>query len=143
MIGIRLKEERDRLGFTQEVFAEVAGAKRRTLIDWEKGVSSPTAAQMAALALAGLDAQFVITGMRQGHGIGESAVHQAVLDAVDLLSLDKAINAQQLARAVVKLAAKNKGSPPDGGGPSQIIHGNVAGDNAGRDIIKTKDGDRQ
>lgn len=110
MIGLRLKEERERLGFTQEAFAEIAGAKRRTLIDWEKGVSSPTAAQMAALATVDADVQFIITGQRQGHGIGESAIHQAVLDAIDLLSLDKKVDAGQLAKAVVKLVAKSGNS---------------------------------
>lgn len=64
MIGIRLKEERERLGATQPVFAEVAGAKKRTLIDWEKGVSSPTAVQLSALAGIGVDVMYVLTGQR-------------------------------------------------------------------------------
>lgn len=64
MIGIRLKEERERLGLTQPVFAEIAGAKKRTLIDWEQGVSSPTSVQLAALSSAGVDAAYIITGHR-------------------------------------------------------------------------------
>lgn len=64
MIGNRLKEERERLGYTQPVFAELAGAKKRTLIDWEKGVSSPTAVQLSALAEVGIDVIYVITGHR-------------------------------------------------------------------------------
>lgn len=56
-----------------------------------------------AFAAAGADVQFIVTGIRKGDGIGESAVHQAVLDAVDLLSLEKKVDAQQLAKAVVKL----------------------------------------
>jgi transcriptional regulator with XRE-family HTH domain len=64
MIGERLKSERDRLGLTQPVFGEVAGAKKRTVIDWEKDVSSPTAVQLSALAAAGVDVQFVLTGIR-------------------------------------------------------------------------------
>ncbi|OHX10282.1 MULTISPECIES: helix-turn-helix transcriptional regulator [Chromobacterium] len=107
MIELRLKEERERLGLTQEVFADKAGAKRRTLVDWEKGVSSPTAVQLAALAAAGVDVQYVLLGQRQGQGIGESAVHQAVLDAIDLLSLEKKVDANQLAKAVTKLALRS------------------------------------
>lgn len=107
MISLRLKEERIRLGQTQESFAEVAGAKRRTLIDWEKGVSSPTAVQLSALSTIGVDVQYVVTGRRHQGGIGESSVHQAVLDAVDLLSLDQKVDAAQLAKAVVKLIAKS------------------------------------
>lgn len=64
MIGTRLKAERERLGMTQPVFAEAANAKKRTLIDWEKEVSSPTAAQLSALAVIGVDVLYVITGQR-------------------------------------------------------------------------------
>lgn len=66
MIGIRLKDERERLGITQPVFAEAANAKKRTLIDWEKGVSSPTAVQLSALAEIGVDVMYVLTGQRSG-----------------------------------------------------------------------------
>ena len=64
VIGDRLKEERERLGLTQPAFAEIAGAKKRTLIDWEKGVSSPTAVQLSALAAEGVDVLYILTGQR-------------------------------------------------------------------------------
>ena len=64
MIGDRLKAERERLGLTQPAFAELAGSKKRTLIDWEKGVSSPTAVQLVALAESGVDVLYVLTGQR-------------------------------------------------------------------------------
>lgn len=62
MIGERLKLERERLGLNQPEFAEYAGAKKRTLIDWEKNVSSPTAVQLSALAAIGVNVQFVLVG---------------------------------------------------------------------------------
>lgn len=62
MIGQRLKQERQRLKLTQPEFAELALTKKRTLIDWEKGVSSPTAPQLSAMANAGVDILYVITG---------------------------------------------------------------------------------
>lgn len=64
MIGSRLREERERLALNQDSFAELAGAKRRTLVDWEKGVSSPTAIQLNALSNAGVDVQYVVVGVR-------------------------------------------------------------------------------
>lgn len=64
-----------------------------------------------------------LTGQRQGQGIGESAVHQAVLDAVDLLSLEKKIDAQQLAKAVVKLC--NKTAAPATSQARQVFHAEV------------------
>lgn len=112
MIAERLKEERLRLGLTQEVLAESASIKRRTLQDWERGLSSPPAVQLAALSAAGMDVQYVLTGRRQSSGIGESAVYQAVLDAIDLLSLDNKIDPAQLAKAVVKLVAKAAQAAP-------------------------------
>lgn len=64
MIGDRLREERERLKMTQPVFAEAAGARKRTLIDWEKGASSPTAVQLSALSTIGVDVTYVVTGSR-------------------------------------------------------------------------------
>lgn len=71
MIGVRLKDERTRLGLTQPALAEAAGAAKRTVIDWEKGVSSPTAAQLEALAQIGLDVLYVVTGLRSAPAVAE------------------------------------------------------------------------
>ncbi len=64
MIGQRLKFERERIGMTQPEFAAIAGVSKRTLIDWEKGVSSPTAVQLSALMESGVDVFYVLTGQR-------------------------------------------------------------------------------
>ncbi|WP_405119473.1 helix-turn-helix domain-containing protein [Pseudomonas leptonychotis] len=64
MINVRLKEERERLGFTQPDFAAAAGAAKRTLIEWEKGSTSPNAVQIAALSSVGVDVLYVLTGRR-------------------------------------------------------------------------------
>lgn len=64
MIDARLKEERERLGLSQPLFAQAAGAAKRTLADWEKGVSSPTAVQLSALAKIGVDVLYILTGQR-------------------------------------------------------------------------------
>lgn len=69
MIGSRIREERERLALNQESFAELAGAKRRTLVDWEKGVSSPTAIQLNALSQAGVDIQYVVIGVRSAQAL--------------------------------------------------------------------------
>lgn len=62
MIYQRLREERERLGLTQPAFAEAAGAAKRTLIEWEKGSTSPNAVQMSALSAIGVDVLYVLTG---------------------------------------------------------------------------------
>lgn len=146
-IGDRLKEERNRLGMSQPDFAALAGTTKKSQITYEKGVM-PDAAYLAAIAKAGADIQYIVTERRQGHGIGESAVHQAVLDAADLLSLDKKIDAQQLAKVVVKLCTKSV-QPADFpapamnqqnviGGDAQQFNAPVYGGVAGRDIVRDK-----
>ncbi len=80
MIGERLKEERERLGYTQPVFAEIAGAKKRTLIDWEKNVSSPTAVQLSALTSIGVDVMYVLTGERTNMEYSLNRKEEALLD---------------------------------------------------------------
>lgn len=66
MIGRRLKEERKRLGLNQEQFALAAGITRRPYAEWEAGNTSPTAAQLAALARLGADVRYIVTGERDG-----------------------------------------------------------------------------
>jgi transcriptional regulator with XRE-family HTH domain len=123
-IGNRLKEERNRLGISQDGFAQTAGIQRRAQVRYEQDERVPDGTYFAAIAEAGVDVQYVITGKRQGQGIGESAVHRAVLDAVDLLSLEKKVDADQLARAVVKLVSK---ASPFAATPrnEQVFHGQV------------------
>lgn len=58
----RLREERNRLGFSQEKFATIAGVTRRPYVAWEAGETAPTAIQLAALANVGVDVLYVITG---------------------------------------------------------------------------------
>ena len=106
-ISDRLKEERLRLGLSQSDFADVGGAHRKSQGNYESGERFPDAQYLSAISAAGADVQYIVTGQRQGQGIGESAVHQAVLDAVDLLSLGKKVDAGQLAKAVVKLVVRS------------------------------------
>lgn len=118
MSGERLKAERKRIGLNQETFASIAGVSRRAYAEWETGNTSPNVVQLGAFADAGVDVLYIVTGHRQGQGIGESAVYQAVLEAVDLLSLGKKLDSEQLAKAVTKLSAKAAAVAPDRAGPS-------------------------
>lgn len=62
-IGERLKEERERLGFSQTEFAAVAGASKNSQYNYEKGERSPDAAYLAAVAEKGVDILYVVTGV--------------------------------------------------------------------------------
>ncbi len=65
-IGKRLKEERERLQQTQAEFAALVAATKRSQINWEKGTAMPNAAYLAAIASAGADVNYILTGIRVG-----------------------------------------------------------------------------
>ncbi|RSE76666.1 helix-turn-helix domain-containing protein [Achromobacter denitrificans] len=75
-IGQRLKEERERLGLSQQVFAEIGGASKRSQVEWEKGAQVPNAEFLALVAKRGADVAFIVTGVR---AISEEAL-EADLD---------------------------------------------------------------
>lgn len=58
----RLKSERARLRLTQPDVARALGVGKTTVINWEKGSSSPDAVQLSALADIGVDVLYVVTG---------------------------------------------------------------------------------
>ncbi|TJZ73149.1 helix-turn-helix transcriptional regulator [Chitiniphilus eburneus] len=78
-IGERLKIERLRLGMSQEDFAAKAGVSRRTQTNYETGERVPDAALLAAVALLGVDIQFVVLGLR--HPAQLSSEQNDILDA--------------------------------------------------------------
>lgn len=73
-------------------------------------------------------------------GITETAVNKAVIDAVDLLSLEDRIDAKQLAKAVVKLVARQPLTPAAAESAGSVVLNNVTGSQtiAGRDMTVTR-----
>lgn len=65
-IGERLREERERLGLSQPKFAAIAATTKQTLFSWESGKTAPDGFQLAALAEAGMDVLYVLTGRYAG-----------------------------------------------------------------------------
>lgn len=63
-IGERLKEERTRLGLNQTDFAAVAKVSKTTQFNYEKGERSPDADYLVAVAEAGVDVLYLLTGKR-------------------------------------------------------------------------------
>jgi transcriptional regulator with XRE-family HTH domain len=64
-IGDRLRDERMRLGLTQDAFADQVDVGRRTQGNYESGERSPDAEYLAAAAALGVDVMFVITGTQR------------------------------------------------------------------------------
>ncbi len=63
-IGNRLREERERLGFTQTEFAALGGATKNSQYNYEKGGRSPDTAYLLGIAAHGVDILYVVTGER-------------------------------------------------------------------------------
>lgn len=64
-LGDRLKEERERLGFTQAVFAELAGFSKSAQLNYESGKRAPDAVYLYSVMRMGVDLMYVLTGERQ------------------------------------------------------------------------------
>jgi len=60
--GDRLRLERERLGLSQEALGEIGGVKKLAQINYEKGKRHPDAEYLAAIAAAGVDVLYVLTG---------------------------------------------------------------------------------
>ncbi|WP_454563038.1 helix-turn-helix domain-containing protein [Pseudomonas sp. AIG] len=63
-VGERLREERTRLGLNQDAFAQQGGITRNTQGSYEKGERNPDSAYLTAVARAGVDVLYVLTGVR-------------------------------------------------------------------------------
>jgi transcriptional regulator with XRE-family HTH domain len=63
-IGIRLKEERERLRLSQAVFGELGGVQKQAQLKYEKGDRFPDAEYLAAIAISGVDVVYILTGSK-------------------------------------------------------------------------------
>lgn len=76
--AFRLKEERERLGYSQPALAELGSTKLRTLQNWEGGKNYPSSEFLAETAKFGVDVGYVLTGSRTGqaaHGAMNAVEH--------------------------------------------------------------------
>ena len=60
----RIREERERLGMTQEAFGTAGGVLKRAVAHYEKGERVPDAAFLEGISRAGADVQYIVTGQR-------------------------------------------------------------------------------
>lgn len=63
-IGTRLREERKRLGMDQATFGEIGGVKALAQHTYESGKRTPDAKYLEAVAAAGADVLYIVTGAR-------------------------------------------------------------------------------
>lgn len=107
----RIREERERLGFTQDAFGAIGGVSRRAQSNYESGERSPDLSYLAAIERVGVDVLFVITGKRAEATItGEEEL---------LLRGFRQMDAETKRRT---LAMVYGGTPP---AAKQVFHGKV------------------
>lgn len=75
-IGERLREERERFGWNQEDLGQIGGVNRNTQGKYEKGERNPDSAYLSALAAAGVDVLYVLTGVRTPSSTGSVSAEE-------------------------------------------------------------------
>lgn len=99
-------------------YAEALDVSKDTIKTWRRRGEVPMRYLSGFAKRYGLSIDYLRFGgavqnepLRPAAGLGENDVFQAVLDAVDLLSLEKKIDARQLANAVLKLCVRRTEQP--------------------------------
>lgn len=103
-LGERLRDERERLGYTQPAFAALAGASKRSQVGWEQGRSMPDAAYLTAIAAADADIQFILTGSP----LPDDLRHNYRMAAIATLRAMSPELASSYVHSLPKVAEKNR-----------------------------------
>ncbi|ACY32439.1 helix-turn-helix domain-containing protein [Comamonas thiooxydans] len=101
-IGARLREERERLGLNQEGFGQLGGVRKQAQLLYEKDERKPDSDYLVAVAAAGVDVLFVLTGRRQSDLPAGDVSEQLLLENFRRCSLAAR---QNLLQSSVLLAA--------------------------------------
>jgi transcriptional regulator with XRE-family HTH domain len=102
-IGARLKDERQRIGLSQEATGDFLGVTRRTVLCWEAGNPPIRTDMLIGLARHGFDAVYVMTGVRvdeSGPGNGKQGSGDALSTQDTRASYRILSPAEQLAKEI-------------------------------------------
>lgn len=70
--GVRLKEERKRIGMNQTDFAAAGGVQKRAQVSYEQDERAPNLEYLALLSKVGVDIIYVLTGELGAAALGDS-----------------------------------------------------------------------
>ena len=79
--GTRLKEERERLGMSQEKFGRTCGVGKTTQYLYERGERHPDSLYLDAAAKLGVDTSYIITGTRVEYSV-DIAILARLIDEI-------------------------------------------------------------
>ena len=145
----RLRTERERLELSQQGLAEKCGVTARSQRNYESGERNPDSVYLAAIAAAGADVLYILTGQRT-EGTASDPAEQVLLDSYRRCKPDAKANLIQMAallsagvapgpapKAVPRTRAGSGVQMSASAQPSIAVRGsrNVV---AGRDVVQTK-----
>lgn len=108
-IGERLKEERVRLAMSQIGIAAIGGVGKTTQINYEKGLRTPDAAYLAAVAAAlEIDVLYVVTGQRSTSEAGLAPDEAALVDNYRASSQEQKSSLKAVGDAFAKSESMNR-----------------------------------
>ncbi|MGV7196179.1 helix-turn-helix domain-containing protein [Xanthomonas axonopodis pv. phyllanthi] len=116
-VGKRLKEERKRLGLTQDEMAVQLGLTRYAQLNFEKDINLPGGAYLLAALDRGVDVMYVLSG------------HRAQLDLADrrLLSAFKVASPAARDAVLAALGLSDDASSKEGAGPVLSLNNSDVG----------------
>jgi transcriptional regulator with XRE-family HTH domain len=139
-IGARLREEREALGKSQSEIAAIAaaagvpGTTRQSQARYEKGLQMPSAAYLAAIATAGIDVLYILTGNNQEVTDQSNRATSPDLPADEQLLLDayRGLNATKKKQLLASLLTGDVAKKPAKSGGGVVVSGS-GNKTAGRD----------
>ena len=72
--GKRLKEERERIGLSQEEFGLKLDTTKRTVVNWEAGNSAPDVFDLIVMGSLSMDTNYIVHGERTPLGVAQLSV---------------------------------------------------------------------
>lgn len=85
-LGQRLRDERGRLGMSQEAFGKLGGVKRETQYLYERGLRTPSMEYLFGVVAGGVNLEFLVFGEREINLRGKACIDpQVALSAYDLV----------------------------------------------------------
>lgn len=122
-ISARLREERERLGLSQPSIAAIGGVQKRAQINYESGERVPDANYLSAIAAAGADIRYVLTGQRDGPApVLLTREQQALLNSYDLCTDAAKRNLLQTAALFAAGVDASKARPRSGAGTQGSVN---------------------
>lgn len=124
--GNRLREERTRLGLSQAKFANQCGVKRTAQTTYETGERFPSAEYLQAAGRIGVDAIYLLIGMRTSDDMIRALAAEVVLGHISRgIGIDS-MKLRVLLDAAADVERKDKHGQPSIHGPTYIYKEAIA-----------------